>query len=756
MSVFTHEQLGYDTDIIDPEFQPDRVVSAEKFRGDFKGKLGIELQPDGCNFAIHAGSNVEAIELILHNRAYPDIEISSYRLHRLDSIDGHVHPYGGFIPRLGPRDVYSITVRYDEINANTGLLDPYAKSIIRYGESETGQPRLFSKVVETSTLENRPSHPEINPGDRVIYEVHIKGSTMLDQNIPEEIRGTYAGFAHPANIARLKDLGITTVELLPVQQNITEKFLYEQGRSNYWGYSTIGFFAPHAEYASGHENATAVSEFKTMVDELHRAGIEVVLDVVYNHTAEGGSNDPVYSFKGLDNNSYYHTNEDGSYRDNTGCGNMIDTSNPVARKLIMDSLQYWVTEMGVDGFRFDLAASLLRNSQGEIDSHCSLFLREINQDPVLANRLLIAEPWDIGGYPVGQFTGMQEWSGASRDANRRFWGPGSAMPGELARAIAGSLEDKKSINFVTAHDGFTLHDLTSYADKHNENNGENNRDGTNDNHSYNHGYEGPIDNPQIRQARLKTAMNLALTNLMSFGTPMVAAGDESLRTQHGNNNAYSQDNEISWLRRADLSPDERRMIEFMRESIKIRKASVLGQDSIHMGTVPDSPIQEKGLGWLNQHGNSMIISDWESGPKVFGVYSSGLAGESVSDSLLYYMNGSNNEQTITLPKELAYSGNYIVVAETNNGMANADGLGLLPEQFVLPAKSSVVLRRTSVNLPATPETITTSTLRQELKHRFKNIGSRALNLTSFVNTHATPLQPDFMVTPKAPTLPRAA
>lgn len=738
----------------------DDIDYAESYREPYQGNLGIDLRPDGCNFAVHTGPNVKHVDLLIHHPTDPGVVIKSLRLSGVPSESNDHHAVGGFIPGLEPDDIYSLTVHYDDnpANSNSEIHDPYAKEFVDFGKKANGQPRLMPKVSAPSREKPRPLSQKTQPENRIIYEAHIKGATMLSEDIPEELRGTYAGFAHPANIKYLKELGITTVELLPVQQNAPEEHLYSQGKDNYWGYSTIGFFAPHNKYASQTENNNPVSEFKNMVSELHEAGIEVVLDVVYNHTAEGGNGDnsPVYSFKALDNNGYYHVDKHGNYRDNTGCDNMLNMSSPVARKTIMDSLRYWADDMGIDGFRFDLAASLLRNEAGEIDPHNSPFLREATNDPTLRKKLLIAEPWDIGGYPAGEFRGMQEWNGGSRDAIRRFWNTPHSAASELAHPLAGGFDPKRVINFVTAHDGFPLYDLVSYNDKHNLGNGEDNRDGTDDNISFNHGAEGPTNNPDIIYRRTRAAKNLALTTMMAIGTPMINAGDEILRTQLGNNNAYAQDNEISWTKYDNLSSHQIKMLEFMKELIKIRGASSLGHTDIHMGKLTDSPIDERGIDWLNQHGENMSIGDWNSGTKIFGMYSSGISGGTTKDSLIYFVNGSEGDEVISLPQNLGSAGEYTVVAETNYGSANINGVGKAPDNFILPAKSSVVLKRISANLPKTIVNQETQDLRSKLLNAIPNIGTSAFNLTNFDNPHHRPLPKDFLIDTAEATLPRAA
>ena len=411
--------------------------------------------------------------------------------------------------------------------------------------------------------------------------MHVKGFTRLCPDVPEEMRGTYAGLGSSAAIKYLTDLGVTAVELLPVHEFVNDKILVDKGLTNYWGYNSIGFFAPEAKYSSSGTMGGQVSEFKAMVRNLHAAGIEVILDVVYNHTGEGNHLGPTLSFRGVDNAAYYWLSPEDPrfYMDFTGTGNTFNLLHPRTLQLVMDSLRYWVLEMHVDGFRFDLASTLARDFGGVNKLHA--FFEIIHQDPVLSQVKLIAEPWDVGegGYQVGNFPVLwAEWNGKYRDAVRSFWKGDESRIGEMAYRLTGSPDlyqhngrrPYASINFITAHDGFTLNDLVSYNDKHNEANGENNNDGDNNNHSWNHGVEGPTDDPDINELRARQRRNMLTTLLLSQGVPMITAGDEWARTQNGNNNAYCQDNEISWLT-WDRSEEQNRLLEFTKKLIQLRR-----------------------------------------------------------------------------------------------------------------------------------------------------------------------------------------
>jgi len=509
------------------------------------------------------------------------------------------------------------------------LLDPYARGLVR---SSGGEWRGY--VQDEDHFDWGSSwHPRTGLDRTVVYEAHVKGLTKLNPAVPEELRGTYAGIAHESTIGYLTDLGVTAIELLPVQQFVSEQRLITQGLVNYWGYNTLNFFTPHAAYASRAAQVggtgAILREFKGMVKLLHEAGIEVLLDVVYNHTSEEGLAGPTTSFRGLDNRSYYRQTPGGEYIDTTGCGNALNTSVPAVSRLVLDSLRYWVEEAHVDGFRFDLAVTLARDAEHEFDPRHPL-LTAIAADPVLAGTKLIAEPWDvgIGGWQVGRFPdGWSEWNDGFRDRMRRFWltdmrtarerGEAPEGIGPLARRIAGSEHvfarergPLASVNFVTAHDGFTLADLTAYDEKHNLGNGEDNRDGTTSNLSFNHGVEGPTREESILVARRTAMRNLLGTLLLSSGVPMLTAGDEIGRTQRGNNNAYNQDSELTWLPwelegwQTELLAVARDLTRLRRENPALRPAryGVWGE-TVPMATQMD---------WYNKDGEPMTMEDWDS------------------------------------------------------------------------------------------------------------------------------------------------
>ncbi|HEY0058234.1 MAG TPA: glycogen debranching protein GlgX, partial [Flavisolibacter sp.] len=533
--------------------------------------LGATPDAEGVNFALYA-ENATAVYLCLFE---PGAD-SEYECIAVKERTNHVwHIY---IPGLRPGQFYGYRVEGPyapenghRFNVNKLLIDPYAKAlsgIITWHDSlfgyEIGHPDgdlSFSDsdsapfvprsiVVDNAFDWGGDKHPQIAYHKTIIYEAHVKGLTKLHPGIPEDIRGTYAGIAHPVMIDYLKNLGITAIELMPVHQFINDHFLEQRGLSNYWGYNTIGFFAPDVRYSSCGANGCQVAEFKTMVKELHKAGIEVILDVVYNHTGEGNEMGPTLSFKGVDNAVYYRLTEDKRYyMDYTGCGNTLNANLPNVLRLIMDSLRYWVLEMHVDGFRFDLASTLARELHDV--NRLSAFFDIIHQDPIISQVKLIAEPWDVGegGYQVGKFPpGWGEWNGKYRDCIRDFWRGADSMLSEFAERFTGSSDLYKndyrrptaSINFITAHDGFTLNDMVSYNDKHNEANGEESRDGEDHNRSWNFGVEGPTEDPEINAQRKRQQRNLLTTLFLSQGVPMLVAGDELSRTQHGNNNAYCQ------------------------------------------------------------------------------------------------------------------------------------------------------------------------------------------------------------------------
>jgi glycogen operon protein len=542
----------------------------------------------------------------------------------------------------------------DRCNPAKLLIDPYAKAlagrlnwdapVFGYKLGDPGEDLSLDEqddawgvpksVVTTSHFDwenDRP--PSVLVHDSVLYELHVKGFTAQHPDIPEELRGTYAGIAHPVAVEYLKKLGITAVELMPVHEFVDDKHLLDRGLRNYWGYNSINFFSPEARYSSSGDRGEQIGEFKSMVKALHRAGIEVILDVVYNHTAEGNHLGPTLSFKGIDNGTYYRLVNDNCryYMDYTGTGNTFNVRHPQVLKLIMDSLRYWVQEMHVDGFRFDLASALARELH-DVD-RLSAFFDIINQDPVISQVKLIAEPWDVGegGYQVGKFPPLwAEWNGKYRDVVRRYWKGDDGQLAELGYRLTGSSDlyqrdgrhPSASINFFTAHDGFTLNDLLSYDGKHNEANGEDNRDGSNDNHSFNYGVEGPTDNAEIIETRERQKRNLLLTLLCSQGVPMICGGDEIGRTQGGNNNAYAQDSPISWF---DWNLDERakslyaftaKLVEMRRQHPNLHRRKFFQDRNISPGDTPGRDIDgryERDIVWLRPDGNEMTPEEWHAG-----------------------------------------------------------------------------------------------------------------------------------------------
>jgi isoamylase len=654
--------------------------------------LGATYDGSGTNFALYSHV-ADQVELCLFGDDGTETRLP------LREVDGFV--WHGYLPGIGPGQRYGYRVHgpYDpaaghRCNPAKLLLDPYAKAV------EGGvdwDPAVFAysfgDPAERNDDDSAPHVPRsvvVNPyfdwrGDRpprrlyhetVIYEAHVRGLTKLHPEVPEAQRGTYAGLAHPAVIGHLRDLGVTAVELMPVHQFVTESLLSQHGLANYWGYNTIGFFAPHNAYAAAGTRGEQVPEFKSMVHALHNAGIEVILDVVYNHTAEGNHLGPTLSFRGIDNAAYYRLTDDHPeyYFDTTGTGNSL--RHPQVLQLIMDSLRYWVTEMHVDGFRFDLAAALARQFH-EVD-RLSAFFDLVHQDPVVSQVKLIAEPWDVGegGYQVGNFPPLwSEWNGKYRDTIRDFWRGQSATLPEFASRLTGSSDlyasdgrhPVASVNFVTAHDGFTLADLVAYNDKHNGANGEGGRDGTDDNRSWNCGTEGPTDDPAITALRQRQVRNFLATLFLSQGIPMLLAGDEMSRTQQGNNNAYCQDNEISWVHWPDeprspggpASPGEAlreftsRLILLRRDHPVFRRRQYFQSRSIRGGH--DAP---GSIAWFTPAGEEMTEEDWEAGfAKSLTVFLNGEAisepdqrGERVrDDSFLMLFNASEQDLEFAVP-----------------------------------------------------------------------------------------------------------
>ena len=552
--------------------------------------------------------------------------------------------------------------------------------------------------------------PRIPFANTVIYETHVKGFTMRHPEVREDLRGTYAGLASEAAIAHLVDLGVTAIELLPVHHISDESFLAERGLRNYWGYSTIGYFAPHSEYAASGRLGQQVSEFKGMVKALHAAGIEVILDVVYNHTAEGNHLGPMLSFKGVDNSSYYRLMPDDPrhYMDFTGTGNSLNPVHPSVLRLIMDSLRYWVSECHVDGFRFDLAAALAREFF-DVD-RLSAFFDVIHQDPVISQVKLIAEPWDVGpgGYQVGNFPVLwSEWNGVYRDTMRDYW-RGQANDGSFASRLSGSADLYESdgrdpfasINFITAHDGFTLHDLVSYEHKHNEANLEDNMDGTDDNRSWNCGVEGETDDPEINALRARQQRNFLTTLLVSQGTPMLLGGDELDRTQNGNNNAWCQDSEISWYdwnlspRAEQLRDFTRRLIRLRHEHPVFRRESFLRGEEVKGSGLPD-------VWWFRPDGRKMTRRDWQDGERVLGMFLNGLEittlgprGEDIeNDSFVVLVNDHYEDRTFMLPRR-RFGAQWSLELSTADPEAQADSVSYgARTELELVSRSIVILKR---------------------------------------------------------------
>jgi isoamylase len=647
--------------------------------------LGATWDGEGVNFSIFS-EHAEKVELCLFD---PSGRRELYRVPLPEQTDQVWH---GYLPEARPGLLYGYRIfgPYEpanglRFNPNKLLIDPYAKQIhgtlkwsdahfgYRIGarqedlsfdrrDSAAGMPK--SMVIDPAFTWGTDRPPRIPWHESVIYEVHVKGFTMRHSEVPTALRGAYAGLATAPIIDYLKRLGVTAVELMPVHYFIDDRLLVDRGLRNYWGYNTIGFFAPEPRYSA----TNSIHEFKTMVKTLHSAGIEVILDVVYNHTAEGNQLGPTLSFRGIDNPSYYRLVPDNQryYMDYTGTGNSLNMRHPRVLQLIMDSLRYWVLDMHVDGFRFDLAATLARELH-EVD-RLGAFLDIIHQDPVLSQTKLIAEPWDLGegGYQVGKFpVGWAEWNDRYRDAVRSYWKGDGGLIGELAYRITGSSDlyersgrrPYASVNFVTAHDGFTLRDLVSYNEKHNDANGEENRDGTNNNRSWNCGVEGDTDDPGIIALRLQQSRNFIASLLLSQGVPMLLAGDEIGHSQRGNNNAYCQDNEISWLN-WELQKQERELLAFVQRMVMIRKQhSVFHRRNFFQGR-PIKGAGVKDILWLTPAGLEMTDEEWrQSHAQCLGMLLSGEAleergerGESIKDkNFLLIINAGNEGVPFTLP-----------------------------------------------------------------------------------------------------------
>lgn len=667
--------------------------------------LGAHYDGAGVNFSIYS-QVADKVELCLFD--------DQDRETRIEMTEQNSYVWHNYLPGIQPGQRYGYRVYgpYDpnrglRCNPNKLLLDPYAYAIEGNIDSDES---LFSYWLKSpndnsamNTLDSAghtmksvvvnpyfdwgaDRHPNIPYHDSVIYEAHVRGMTNLNLDVPPDIRGTYAGLAYPSVIEYLKKLGVTTIELMPIHQYVNDTFLQEKGLSNYWGYNTIGFFAPHNAYSSSGQRGEQVNEFKSMVKAYHNAGMEVILDVVYNHTAEGNDRGPTLSFKGIDNQAYYRL-VDGDpqhYFDTTGTGNSLLMRSPRALQVITDSLRYWVTEMHVDGFRFDLAATLARQFH-DVDK-LSAFFDIVEQDPVISQVKLIAEPWDIGsgGYQVGGFpSSWSEWNGRYRDCVRDFWRSQPSTLPEFASRLMGSSDlyqmngrrPVASVNFITAHDGFTMNDLVSYNNKHNEANGEGNRDGESNNRSWNCGVEGPTNIRDVNELRQRQMRNMFATLLVSQGIPMICGGDEVMRTQGGNNNAYCQDNEISWTN-WDLDDSQQEMLAFVSKMIHLRLSHpVLHRRRFFSGRTPGDPVDKiPQAEWFDHTGSIMDMADWQN-THAFSVmiYLNGsdipevdwYGNQMVDNDFILIFNAHYEPIQFTLPDE-RYGKKWKLVVDTHN------------------------------------------------------------------------------------------
>ena len=667
--------------------------------------LGAHYDGAGVNFSIYS-QVADKVELCL----FDDQDHET----RIEMTEQNSYVWHNYLPGIQPGQRYGYRVYgpYDpnrglRCNPNKLLLDPYAYAIEGNIDSDESLFSYWFKSPNDNTAMNTldsaghtmksvvvnpyfdwgaDRHPNIPYHDSVIYEAHVRGMTNLNLDVPPDIRGTYAGLAYPTVIEYLKNLGVTTIELMPIHQYVNDTFLQEKGLSNYWGYNTIGFFAPHNAYSSSGQRGEQVNEFKSMVKAYHNAGMEVILDVVYNHTAEGNDRGPTLSFKGIDNQAYYRL-VDGDpqhYFDTTGTGNSLLMRSPRALQVITDSLRYWVTEMHVDGFRFDLAATLARQFH-DVDK-LSAFFDIVEQDPVISQVKLIAEPWDIGsgGYQVGGFpSSWSEWNGRYRDCVRDFWRSQPSTLPEFASRLMGSSDlyqmngrrPVASVNFITAHDGFTMNDLVSYNNKHNEANGEGNRDGESNNRSWNCGVEGPTNIRDVNELRQRQMRNMFATLLVSQGIPMICGGDEVMRTQGGNNNAYCQDNEISWTN-WDLDDSQQEMLAFVSKMIHLRLSHpVLHRRRFFSGRTPGDPVDKiPQAEWFDHTGSIMDMADWQN-THAFSVmiYLNGsdipevdwYGNQMVDNDFILIFNAHYEPIQFTLPDE-RYGKKWKLVVDTHN------------------------------------------------------------------------------------------
>ena len=698
----------------------------QKIRPGSPRPLGATVTSEGTNFAVYA-SGATAIEICLFDES-GDEPAQVYTLPERTQRIWH-----GFIPGVTAGTQYGIRAHgpWDpangyRYNANKLLIDPYARAIVgdpEWGDdmfahtpgddlimSETPNDASMPKALIVDQQYNWEDDERLNTpwAETVIYEVHVKGFTRQHPDIPEELRGTYAGMAHPAAIEHLKHLGVTAVELLPIHSFLDDEFLVDQGLTNYWGYNTLGFFAPAARYAANKQPGAEINEFRDMVKALHAAGIEVILDVVYNHTAEGGELGPVLSWRGLDNRAFYKLNPSNlRHNENfTGTGNTVNVGHPQVMSLVLDSLRYWVNEMHVDGFRFDLAVTLGREYP-DFDKHGGFF-DAIYTDPVLSGVKLIAEPWDTGpaGYQLGNFPLIwAEWNDRFRDDVRTFWQTTQPILPSMGYRLTGSSDvfqnngrkPHASINFVTAHDGFSLHDLVSYSRKHNDANGEDNRDGHDHNISANYGVEGETDDPKINAIRAQQKRNLLATLLFSQGTPMICGGDELGRTQQGNNNAYAQDNEISWFD-WELTEAQKDLVEFTRRAILIRQRNPALTRRYFFRGMPQEEGDLKDVTWLHHEGWEMGPDDWSHPDlRTLGMRLDGGAIQEIDEmgdpiepaSVLLIFHADDEPVQFTLPlvnrgEELSH---WVALLSTNSADGSVELKARAGDTITVPART---------------------------------------------------------------------
>ncbi len=688
---------------------------------------GAHWDGEGVNFALFS-ENAERVELCLFDESG---ENEAQRVELPEYTDQVWH---GYLPELRPGQLYGYRVhgpyRPEEghrFNPNKLLLDPYARTIVgdikwddalfgytvghpdadlSFDERDSAPFMPRCKVIDPAFTWGNDAPPDVAWHETVIYELHVRGFTKLHPDVPEALRGTFAGLASAAAVEHLRALGVTAVELMPVHAFIDDRHLIDRGLSNYWGYNTIGYFAPEGRFSASGK----VNEFKTLVRTLHSAGIEVLLDVVYNHTAEGSHLGPTLSFRGVDNASYYRLVPDKLryYEDFTGCGNTLNLQHPRVLQLLMDSLRYWVTEMHVDGFRFDLASALARELHA-VD-RLGAFFDILRQDPTLSRVKLIAEPWDLGagGYQVGNFpVGWAEWNDKYRDTMRAYWKGDGGLIGDFAQRLTGSSDlynrssrrPYASVNFVTAHDGFTLHDVVSYSDKHNEANGEDNRDGHSHNLSWNHGAEGPTDDKDIIALRERQKRNFLAALLLSQGVPMLTAGDEMGRTQNGNNNPYCQDNEISWVNWS-LDENGRSLLRFVQRMIEIRRDHPAFRRRDFFQGRPLYGSDVKDISWFKPDASEMTGEAWDhEHARALGVY---LAGEALTetdrrgrrvtdDNFLLLFNAGAEPIDFSLPLQLG-AGSWLALLDTSHQEGlQADGVFEPGASYALQARSLALL-----------------------------------------------------------------